>query len=206
MSKNNGKNIKMAYWNDKKVIASKYLSNALGLSQIETMRGYRKHKKEFAAGKHFFCLEGNDRKEFIFENDLDLSLKVGKIFCFTELGVIKIIKNLGYSELWDIYEDVIYPCFREFLGRKLHEITWYDRNFKTICDLSKKNNCEVKEIVKEVIYSIMQKYDLKMAERKYKRATGKTLAYTTILFDYYPEMGKDADEILKKLEMEGKGD
>ena len=78
-------------------------------------KNFNRNKERYTNGKHFYCLEGKELKEFkltIGQNDLSLN-KVNKLYLWTERGALLHAKSLNTDRAWEVYDILVETYFKK---------------------------------------------------------------------------------------------
>lgn len=78
--------------------------------------------------------------------------------------------------------------------------SWYKRNKGRIYRLCKRDNIELNVLYHYILVRIGERYDLDAANAIYEQETGHAPTYAMDIVEYFPELGKEADELLDRLE------
>ena len=78
--------------------------------------------------------------------------------------------------------------------------SWYKRNKGRIYRLCKRGNIELNVLYHYILVRIGERYDLEAANAIYEQETGHAPTYAMDIVEYFPELGKEADWLLDRLE------
>ena len=78
--------------------------------------------------------------------------------------------------------------------------SWYKRNKGRIYRLCKRGDTELSVLYHYLLTRIGERYDLDAANAIYEQEMGHAPAYAMDIVEYFPELGKEADKLLDKLE------
>jgi len=76
------------------------------------VNNFNRNKERYTEGKHFFILEGADLAAFKTTNQIDLPLKLNKLYLWTEKGAWLHAKSLNNDKAWDAYEILVDEYYR----------------------------------------------------------------------------------------------
>jgi hypothetical protein len=64
-------------------------------------------------GKHYYCLEGEAKREFLNRGQFDDGLKnATKLYLWTEKGALLHAKSLGTDKAWEVYDMLVETYFK----------------------------------------------------------------------------------------------
>ncbi|MDL2235419.1 phage antirepressor KilAC domain-containing protein [Christensenellaceae bacterium OttesenSCG-928-L17] len=105
--------------NSQRVLTTAQLAEGYGADTQTVTNNYNRNKQRYAAGKHFYCLEGVELKAFAAATQIDLSPNVHKMYLWTEHGALLHAKSLGTDKAWEVYERLVETYFR---AREMFEV------------------------------------------------------------------------------------
>lgn len=95
----------------KRVLTSKQLAECYGANDTMIKQNYNNNKERFIEGKHYYYLKGEDLKEFLQVDNIDLQniginnpSKVRSLYLWTEAGALRHAKILDTDKAWEVYE------------------------------------------------------------------------------------------------------
>ena len=74
--------------------------------------------------------------------------------------------------------------------------TWYEKNRDIICNIKERTGIEPRKLYHEILEECGRYYNLDEAKEIYQSETGRTLAYTIDLVEYFPQLQDIADQVL----------
>lgn len=92
------------------VITTKLLAKVYGASEDNIHDNYRKAKKRFIEGKHFFRLTGDELRSFRdrcnrkYSGCIDIETKASHLTLWTERGAARHAKMLETDQAWEVFE------------------------------------------------------------------------------------------------------
>lgn len=83
-------------------------------SQVIT-NNFNRNKDRYVEGKHFIPLEGEEKRNFLNQNQIDLgSLKNAKtVYLWTEKGAFLHAKSLNTDKAWEVYDHLVDTYFNK---------------------------------------------------------------------------------------------
>ncbi|WP_141433705.1 ORF6N domain-containing protein [Bacillus sp. 03113] len=90
--------------NKQRVLLTTQLAESYGTDAERIQVNFNRNKERYKEGKHFILLQGDDLKEFKSTYQIDKSLKINKLYLWTEKGAWLHAKSLNTDEAWDAYE------------------------------------------------------------------------------------------------------
>jgi hypothetical protein len=100
-------NLQITEYKDIRVLTTQQIAEAYGTDTNVITKNFNRNKDRYTEGKHYVCLEGDELKEFKTKGQIDLSLKVNKLYLWTEKGAFLHAKSLGTDEAWEVYERLV---------------------------------------------------------------------------------------------------
>lgn len=117
------------------VLTTQQIAEAYGTDTDIITRNFNRNKERYQNGKHFICLEGNDLKEFKTNGQIDLPLKINKLYLWTEKGAFLHAKSLNTDNAWEVYDRLVDDYFRQKQKRiDYSQLSPELRMFYTIAD------------------------------------------------------------------------
>lgn len=117
-------------YQNQRVLTSAQLAEAYETDTAIISNNFNRNKDRYTEGKHFFLLEGEALKSFkmtTHQND-ESSLRVNKLYQWTEKGAWLHAKSLNTDRAWEAYETLVDDYYRvkhEIKGvAKVQTLTW----------------------------------------------------------------------------------
>lgn len=94
---------------NQRVMTTAVLAEEYGTTEKIISQNFNRNKDKFIEGKHYYCLEGEELKEFKitipqFEESLN---KINKLYLWTQKGALLHAKSLNTDRAWEVYEILI---------------------------------------------------------------------------------------------------
>ena len=98
-------------YNDVRVLTTQQLAECYGTTTDIITKNFNRNKDRYIVGKHYICLEGEELKDFKTNGQIDLSLKINKLYLWTEKGTFLHAKSLNTDSAWEVYDRLIETYF-----------------------------------------------------------------------------------------------
>ena len=101
-------------YKNERVLLTGQLAESYGTTNQIITNNFNRNKERYEEGKHFISLEGEKKKVFINQNQIDLgSLKNAKIiYLWTERGAFLHAKSLNTDKAWEVYDCLVEHYFK----------------------------------------------------------------------------------------------
>jgi len=74
---------------------------------------FNRNKERYQVGKHFYCLEGEEKRKFVDHHQIDDGCKKAqKLYLWTEKGALLHAKSLGTDKAWEVYDQLVETYFQ----------------------------------------------------------------------------------------------
>jgi len=105
-----------------RVLLTSQLAEAYETTTDTIKVNFNRNKERYQEGKHFFVLEGEDKREFLNHLEIQDSLnreqivtglkKAAKLYLWTEKGALLHAKSLNTDKAWEVYDHLVETYFR----------------------------------------------------------------------------------------------
>ncbi|WP_170291985.1 phage antirepressor KilAC domain-containing protein [Heliobacterium mobile] len=96
-----------------RVLTTAQLAEAFGTEAVIISNNFNRNKERYTEGKHYFTLEGKEKRDFMNYHQFDTSLKKAKIvYLWTEKGACLNAKSLQTDQAWKAYEMLVDEYYR----------------------------------------------------------------------------------------------
>lgn len=100
-------------YNDQRILTSKQLAEAYGTDIQLITNNFSRNKERYTPGKHYYVLEGEQKRAFLDLYQNDVGSKNAKVlYLWTEKGALLHAKSLGTDQAWAVYEQLVDEYFR----------------------------------------------------------------------------------------------
>lgn len=100
-------------YKDIRVLTTQQIAEAYGTNTDTITKNFNRNKDRYAEGKHFICLEGQELKDFKTNGQIDLSLKINRLYLWTEKGAFLHAKSLNTDVAWEVYDRLVDSYFKK---------------------------------------------------------------------------------------------
>ncbi|MDE5768184.1 MAG: ORF6N domain-containing protein [Oscillospiraceae bacterium] len=98
----------------KRVLTTAQLAESYETSVDTINRNFNRNKDHYTEGKHFYCLTGEDLKNFASDNLTGAnSSKVRTLYLWTEKGALLHAKSLNTDKAWEVYDFLVENYFQK---------------------------------------------------------------------------------------------
>lgn len=203
-----------------RVVTTKQIAELYGTDSKDVSYNFRRNKKRYTEGKHYFLLLGNELRAFREIHELPKNLN--RLYLWTERGALLLAKSINTDTAWEAYERLVdfyfdrkeqfnppVEHFPEELPREKFRMSstpvprnqnWYKRNIrrmKLICDHAE---TPLTTLYHYILLGLEEQYDLDGAREIYQKEMGHPPRYALDIVSYFPELARRADEYLDRLE------
>ena len=215
IQKGNAELPKIKVWNGKRVVTFRDIDEVHQRVSGTASRNFRKNKKFFIDGVDYIRRNSSEAKQ-----EYGITAPNG-LTLLTESGYLMIPKSFTDDLSWDVQRQLVNSYFQaqaEPQQQPLPESSpnwyelditppkvpifksWYKRNKGRIYRLCKRAHAETSELYHYILKRIGERYDLDAANAIYEQETGHAPTYAMDIVEYFPELGKEADKFLDRLE------
>lgn len=124
---------------NQRVMTTAVLAEEYGTTNDVISKNFNRNKERYIEGKHYYCLEGEEKREFLNHGQFDDGLKnAAKIYLWTEKGAFLHAKSLGTDRAWEVYDHLVESYFKkkedllEGLSPELRAIFAHDRKLQAV--------------------------------------------------------------------------
>jgi len=95
------------------ILTTKTLAEGYGTTPDSISYNFNRNREHYAEGKHFYCLEGQAKHEFVNRHEIhDGSKNAKTLYLWTEKGALLHAKSLNTQKAWDVYDALVETYFR----------------------------------------------------------------------------------------------
>lgn len=135
--------------NNQRVMTTAVLAEEYGTTKEIVSNNFNRNKERYTEGKHFYCLEGEEKREFLNYHQIDDGSKnASKFYLWTQKGALLHAKSLGTDRAWEVYEILVDTYFDnsvllDNLSSEMKAIIMHDKKLQIVAT-------EVKEVKKDL--------------------------------------------------------
>lgn len=212
-------------WNNQRVVTFRDIDEVHQRAKGTASRNFKTNKKHFLNGIDFFLITREDFNGRNSSNDENFNVKnlhINNIppkglTVLTESGYLMIVKSFTDDLSWDVQRRLVNSYFQHRpqlkessspnwneLDKELPKVpvfkSWYKRNKGRIYRICKDAKVETSNLYHYLLKGIGERYDLDAANEIYEQETGHAPEYAMDIVEYFPELGREADKFLNRLE------
>lgn len=106
--------LKVTEYNNIRVLTTQQIAEAYGTDRKVISYNFNNNKNRYKEGKHYICLDGKEKAEFLNCLENHDSLKNAKIlYLWTEKGAFLHAKSLNTDVAWEVYENLVDNYFNK---------------------------------------------------------------------------------------------
>ena len=103
---------KVVEYNNVRVLTTQQLAEAYETDSKTISNNFNRNRDRYVEGKHFICLEGDEKRAFVNHPQIDDGLKKAqKIYLWTEKGTFLHAKSLNTNTAWEVYDRLVDSYF-----------------------------------------------------------------------------------------------
>lgn len=97
---------------EQRVLTTQQLAEVYETDAKVITNNFSRNKERYEEDKHYFSVEGEDLKGFKTRHQFEGSLKINKLYLWTEKGALLHAKSLGTDKAWEVYDLLVETYFR----------------------------------------------------------------------------------------------
>jgi len=97
-------NLTVTEYQNQRILTTAQLAESYETESQVITNNFNRNKDRYQEGKHFYCLEGEEFKQFRATTQIDLPLNLNKLYLWTEKGCLHHAKSLGTDKAWEVFE------------------------------------------------------------------------------------------------------
>lgn len=100
---------------NQRVMTTAVLAEEYGTTERRISENFNANKERYVEGKHYYCLEGEELKEFLQSANsvVQNPSKVRTLYLWTEKGAFLHAKSLGTDRAWEVYDYLVDSYFKK---------------------------------------------------------------------------------------------
>jgi len=96
-----------------RVLTTQQLAEGYETEVQIVVNNFNRNKDRYIEGKHYYCLRGDEKRQFVDQNQIDLGSKNAQFFyLWTEKGALLHAKSLNTDKAWGVYDMLVETYFR----------------------------------------------------------------------------------------------
>jgi hypothetical protein len=186
-----------------RVLTTQQIAEAYETDARVISNNFNRNKERYIEGKHFICLEGEDKRGFVDRHQFDdASKKATKLYLWTEKGAFLHAKSLNTDKAWEVYDHLVDTYFNRKedllngISPELKAVLVVDRRVTTVekkidnlentMNIDYTQQKKLRDFVNEVVKNVLGGKDSK-AYRYKDEENGKLSArvFSRIWHDFY---------------------
>ena len=97
-----------------RVLTTQQIAEAYGTDTRVISNNFNRNKDRYVEGKHYICLEDDEKREFVDHHQIDDgSKKASKLYLWTEKGAFLHAKSLNTDVAWEVYDRLVDNYFEK---------------------------------------------------------------------------------------------
>lgn len=93
--------------NNQRVLLTSQIAQQYGTTSRRISENFNRNSERFIEGKHYYCLTGDEKREFCNYTQIAYSSKAKALYLWTEKGALLHAKSLNTDEAWQAYEFLV---------------------------------------------------------------------------------------------------
>lgn len=93
------------------VLTTQQIASAYETNTDTITKNFNRNKDRYVEGKHYICLKGEKLRDFKTNGQIDLSLKLNKLYLWTKKGAFLHAKSLNTDTAWEVYDRLVDSYF-----------------------------------------------------------------------------------------------
>ena len=107
-------NLTVTEYKNIRVLTTQQIAEAYGTDTKIISKNFSRNKGRYIEGKHFICLEGEEKRGFINRRQIDDGSKNAKtLYLWTEKGAFLHAKSLNTDKAWEVYDRLVDEYFEK---------------------------------------------------------------------------------------------
>ena len=133
--------LKVIEYRNIRVLTTQQLAEAYKADTKVISNNFNRNRERYTEGKHFVCLEGEGKRDFLDYHQIDDSSRnAAKIYLWTEKGAFLHAKSLNTDKAWEVYDHLVDTYFEvkkpltqlEILQQSIEVLNRHDKEIKQI--------------------------------------------------------------------------
>lgn len=100
--------------NNERVLLTSQLAKSYGTTAKVITNNFSNNKGRYIEGKHFYCLKGDELREFKNKTEnFGVAKNVNKLYLWTQKGALLHAKSLNTKKAWEVYDYLVDSYFKK---------------------------------------------------------------------------------------------
>jgi hypothetical protein len=96
-----------------RVLLTAQLAESYETTSDVISKNFNRNQERYEAGKHYFVLEGDEKRDFLNRGQFDDGLKkAARLYLWTQRGALLHAKSLNTDRAWEVYDELVETYFR----------------------------------------------------------------------------------------------
>lgn len=104
-------NLQVVEANHQRVLTTAQIAEQYGTDAKAISKNFTRNKERYTEGKHYYCLTGDAKREFLNRYQIDDGLRATVFYLWTEKGALLHAKSLNTDQAWQAYECLVDTYF-----------------------------------------------------------------------------------------------
>lgn len=197
-------NLTVTEYEDIRVLTTQQIAEAYGTEVQVITNNFNRNKERYTEGKHFICLTGDEKAEFINKNQNEFSsfIRAKAIYLWTEKGAFLHAKSLNTDTAWEVYDRLVDNYFKkkedllEGVSEEIKAILFVDKRVTTverkvdhlenIMNIDYAQMKQLRDFVNKIVKSVLGGVDSPAYKYRYEDGTKLSAqVFSRIWHDFY---------------------
>jgi hypothetical protein len=195
-------------YSNQRILLTSQLAESYETTERRISENFTRNQDHYIEGKHFYCLEGDEKRDFVDRTQIADSLKnASGLYLWTEKGALLHAKSLGTDKAWEVYDMLVETYFEAKKIKPMSQVEMLAAQAQAMVELERKAN-EAKQIATDTKAAVTTALDVFtkpvgddwqqcMNERVRKICAENQLSYLQFFGDLYREVDRTAHVDLK---------
>ena len=99
---------------NQRILTTQQIAESYETDTAIISNNFNRNKERYTEGKHYYCPEGTELKTFKTNHQFDdSSIRVNKLYLWTERGALLHAKSLNTDKAWEVYDHLVENYFKK---------------------------------------------------------------------------------------------